>query len=81
MDSHNRMVIATCAVCVGVTAVLSAVIAREWTMRHGVEQAPPFEVRTATDFFPLQPGNRWVYEGAARNETGQGTMGVDKNFA
>jgi len=78
MDSHKKEVIVTivCAVCVAVTAVVSAVIARQsvTTYQYQVKCVPSFENVAATDYFPLQPGNRWVYEGTARNDTEQGTV-------
>jgi hypothetical protein len=76
MDSHKKEIIVTvvCAVCVGITAVLSAIIARRPATTYQVKRIPSFENVAATDYFPLKAGNTWEYVGTARNDTAQKTV-------
>lgn len=80
MDSHKKEIIVTvvCAVCVGITSVLSAMIARRPVTTYQVKRVPSFEDVDATDYFPLRAGNTWEYVGTARNDTAQKTVIVKK---
>jgi len=76
MDSHRKEIIVTivCAVCVGIAAVLSAMIARQPLTTYQIKRVPSFENVVASDYFPLRTGNTWEYFGTARNDTEQKTV-------
>lgn len=57
----------SCAICVAVTSILAALIAREKNTVYELRDVPTFDDTRTTDYFPLAVGNRWTYEGVARN--------------
>ena len=79
MNSHRKEIVVTivCAVCVAITAVLSARIARDPVTKFQVRLVPSSENVPVTDYFPLRVGNSWEYVGAARNAT-EGNIVVEK---
>ncbi len=69
-----------CAVLVAIASVMAAFIAREEIMSHEYKEVPVFDSLDASGYFPLKPGNWWIYEGFVRNAVAnEGPLTVENN--
>jgi len=75
-NNNKKEIIITiaCSFCVGVTAIVSALIARQTLTKYELRLVPSFDNIETTDYFPLREGNFWEYIGTARNAVGDGVI-------
>lgn len=79
---NNKQVFITilCAIFVAITSIVAAFIAREEITTYEYKEVPIFDSLDASEYFPLKPGNWWVYEGFVRNAvTNEEPLTVENN--
>ena len=57
----------TCAIFIAITSIIAAFVAREKVTVYEYKEMPTFDFINTSDYFPLAPGNQWVYEGTVAN--------------